>query len=45
MILRRTLIPIVLQAAPGQRDKVFIFGDDYDTEDGTCIRDYIHVMD
>jgi UDP-glucose 4-epimerase len=39
------LIPIVLQTALGQRDKVMIFGDDYPTEDGTCIRDYIHVMD
>ncbi|WP_243292961.1 UDP-glucose 4-epimerase GalE [Bacillus sp. FJAT-47783] len=39
------LIPIVLQAALGQREKVFMFGDDYPTDDGTCIRDYIHVMD
>lgn len=39
------LIPIVLQVALGQRDKVAIFGDDYQTEDGTCIRDYIHVLD
>jgi UDP-glucose 4-epimerase len=39
------LIPIVLQVALGQRDKVSIFGNDYPTEDGTCIRDYIHVMD
>jgi UDP-glucose 4-epimerase len=39
------LIPIVLQVALGQREKVSIFGDDYPTEDGTCIRDYIHVMD
>lgn len=39
------LIPIVLQAALGQREKVYIFGDDYPTEDGTCIRDYIHVLD
>jgi UDP-glucose 4-epimerase len=39
------LIPIVLQVALGQRDSLKIFGDDYDTEDGTCIRDYIHVMD
>jgi len=39
------LIPIVLQAALGQRDSVSIFGDDYDTPDGTCIRDYIHVTD
>ena len=39
------LIPIVLNTALGIRDKVLIFGDDYDTEDGTCIRDYIHVND
>lgn len=39
------LIPIVLQAALGKREKVFIFGEDYDTPDGTCIRDYIHVTD
>jgi UDP-glucose 4-epimerase len=39
------LIPIILQVALGQREKVFIFGDDYDTPDGTCIRDYIHVED
>jgi len=39
------LIPIVLQAALGQREKVMIFGDDYATPDGTCIRDYIHVED
>ncbi|GJQ61207.1 MAG: UDP-glucose 4-epimerase GalE [Melioribacteraceae bacterium] len=39
------LIPIVLQVALGKREKVFIFGDDYNTPDGTCIRDYIHVND
>lgn len=39
------LIPIVLQVALGQREKVIIFGDDYPTPDGTCIRDYIHVDD
>ncbi len=39
------LIPIVLQAALDQREKVSIFGDDYDTKDGTCVRDYIHVLD
>lgn len=39
------LIPIILQVALGQRDKIMIFGDDYDTHDGTCIRDYIHVTD
>lgn len=39
------LIPLVLQVANGQRDKIMIFGDDYDTKDGTCVRDYIHVTD
>ena len=39
------LIPIVLQVALGQRAKISIFGDDYPTPDGTCIRDYIHVDD
>src|SRR5262249_19862697 len=37
------LIPIALQAAAGKRTHVEIFGDDYPTDDGTCIRDYIHV--
>jgi len=39
------LIPIVLQVALGQRPHISIFGTDYATEDGTCIRDYIHVED
>lgn len=39
------LIPIALQVAAGKREKVEIFGDDYPTPDGTCIRDYIHVID
>ncbi|MFE7060737.1 UDP-glucose 4-epimerase GalE [Sutcliffiella sp. NPDC057660] len=39
------LIPLVLQVPLGKRDKIYMFGDDYPTEDGTCIRDYIHVMD
>jgi len=39
------LIPIILQVALNKREKIFIYGDDYDTPDGTCIRDYIHVMD
>ncbi len=39
------LIPIVLQTALGKRDYITIFGDDYDTEDGTCVRDYVHVVD
>lgn len=39
------LIPIILQTANGTRDHISIFGTDYDTPDGTCIRDYIHVTD
>eukprot|EP00760_Papus_ankaliazontas_P023724 PhM_4_TR2084/c5_g1_i1/m.91652/K01784/galE, GALE; UDP-glucose 4-epimerase len=39
------LIPIVLQVALGQREKVSVFGTDYATPDGTCVRDYIHVQD
>jgi UDP-glucose 4-epimerase len=39
------LIPIVMQAAEGKRDQVSIFGADYPTPDGTCIRDYVHVLD
>lgn len=39
------LIPVILQVAVGQREYISVFGDDYDTEDGTCIRDYIHVED
>ena len=39
------LIPLVLQAASGRRDSIKIFGDDYPTHDGACVRDYIHVVD
>ena len=39
------IIPLILDVALGRREKIFIFGDDYDTLDGTCIRDYIHVRD
>ena len=39
------LLPIIMQATNGQRDSVSIFGNDYDTNDGTCVRDYIHVND
>lgn len=39
------LIPLVLEAALGLREYITVFGDDYDTADGTCIRDYIHVTD
>ena len=39
------LIPLIVKTALGKRDKILIFGDDYDTSDGTCVRDYIHVDD
>jgi UDP-glucose 4-epimerase len=39
------LIPVIMEAASGLRGELQIFGDDYDTPDGTCIRDYIHVND
>src|SRR5438270_19901 len=39
------LIPLVLQAAAGARKNISIFGNDYPTEDGTCVRDYIHILD
>lgn len=39
------LIPLILQVPLGKREYISVFGDDYDTKDGTCIRDYIHVMD
>ncbi|PWB59968.1 MAG: UDP-glucose 4-epimerase GalE, partial [Nitrosomonadales bacterium] len=39
------LIPLVLQAASGRRESVQVFGRDYDTPDGTCVRDYVHVTD
>ena len=39
------LIPNVLKVPAGERDHVYLFGDDYDTPDGTCVRDYLHVVD
>lgn len=39
------LIPLVLQVAQGRREKILVFGEDYPTRDGTCVRDYIHVED
>ncbi len=39
------LLPIIMEAACGMREKLVIFGDDYNTSDGTCVRDYIHVND
>lgn len=39
------LIPLILQVASGRREKINIYGENYGTEDGTCIRDYIHIVD
>jgi UDP-glucose-4-epimerase GalE len=39
------LIPLILDAASGKRPRITVFGNDYDTPDGTCLRDYIHVTD
>jgi UDP-glucose 4-epimerase len=39
------LIPLVLKVALGQRDRIIVFGDDYPTRDGSCVRDYIHIVD
>jgi UDP-glucose 4-epimerase len=39
------LIPLILQVALGEREQIEIYGDDYPTRDGTCVRDYIHVLD
>lgn len=41
----QNLVPFITQTAAGLREKLSVFGDDYPTEDGTCIRDYIHVVD
>lgn len=39
------LVPLILQAASGRRSEIQVFGRDYDTPDGTCVRDYIHIVD
>ena len=44
-ISKTNLIPAIMDVLNGKRDKLLIFGNDYDTKDGTCIRDYIHVSD
>lgn len=41
----QNLLPFISQVAVGKREKLFVFGDDYNTPDGTCVRDYIHVVD
>lgn len=44
-VVETHLIPLVLQVAAGHREKILVFGDDWPTVDGTCVRDYIHVGD
>ncbi len=39
------LVPVITETAAGKREKCIVFGDDYDTRDGSCVRDYIHIMD
>jgi UDP-glucose 4-epimerase len=39
------LMPVIVDTASGKRDKMYVYGTDYDTRDGSCIRDYIHIMD
>ena len=39
------LVPVITETAIGKRDKMTVFGADYDTRDGSCVRDYIHIMD
>lgn len=41
----QNLVPFITQTAIGKREKLTVFGDDYDTEDGSCVRDFIHVVD
>jgi UDP-glucose 4-epimerase len=41
----QNLVPFITQAAIGKREKITVFGDDYNTRDGSCVRDYIHVVD
>ena len=41
----QNLIPVIMEAACGMRERLTIYGDDYKTRDGTCIRDYVHVSD
>lgn len=41
----QNLLPIIMEVATGVREKLYVFGNDYDTPDGTCVRDYIHVED
>ncbi len=44
-VVASNLVPVITETAIGKRKEMLVFGDDYDTRDGSCIRDYIHVMD
>jgi UDP-glucose 4-epimerase len=45
IVVASNLVPVITETAIGLRNEMLVFGDDYDTRDGSCIRDYIHVMD
>ena len=45
IVVASNLVPVITETAIGKRNEMMVFGDDYDTRDGSCIRDYIHVMD
>ncbi len=45
IVVASNLVPVITETAIGKRDEMKVFGDDYETRDGSCIRDYIHVMD
>ncbi len=44
-VIALNLVPVIMETAAGKRDKCLVFGDDYNTRDGSCVRDYIHVVD
>ncbi len=44
-VVAMNLVPVITETARGKRQKCFVYGDDYNTRDGSCIRDYVHVMD
>ncbi len=44
-VIALNLVPIITETAAGKREKCMVFGDDYDTRDGSCVRDYIHIQD
>ncbi|MCL4165779.1 UNVERIFIED_CONTAM: hypothetical protein GTU68_026876 [Idotea baltica] len=44
-VVALNLVPVITETAAGKREKCMVFGDDYDTRDGSCVRDYIHIQD